>query len=105
MQTFDVAFQSRIHVALHYEDLNVDAKRKIWIGFMKKARQNSSTLSSPTGGLSEEHLQFLCNKNLNGRQIKNAVRTASAIADSEGKQMSYEHLTQVLEIVDQFDLT
>jgi hypothetical protein len=40
---------------------------------------------------------------LNGRQIKNTVRTANALALSEGKVLSVEEIRVVLDTVTEFD--
>ena len=40
---------------------------------------------------------------MNGRQIKNVVRTASALANARQEVLGYGHLTQVLNMMDQFD--
>lgn len=34
VQTFDAAFQSRIHISLEYPDLNVDSRKQIWKNFL-----------------------------------------------------------------------
>ncbi|KAI5116671.1 hypothetical protein M0805_007843 [Coniferiporia weirii] len=105
VRTFDNAFQSRIHVSLRYHDLGLDAKRKIWTAFLEKARGpaplNQSTDSNT--GLSEKELAQLSDRKINGRQIKNAVRTASALAISSGEALGYKHLEQVLEMMAEFE--
>ena len=72
---FDEAFQSRIHVSLRYQDLSSDAKRQIWVAFLKRVNG-----SIPNGGLSHDELHTLGEKKVNGRQIKNIVKTAGALA-------------------------
>ena len=88
---------------MHYEDLTNDAKAKIWINFMKKARDDAATQTSPTAGLTEEQLKFLKKRNVNGRQIKNAVRTAGALASSMQEELGYRHLESVLEMMAEFE--
>lgn len=41
---------------------------------------------------------------LNGRQIKNTVRTANALALSEGRVLSAEEIQVVLDTVTEFDV-
>lgn len=103
MRTFDEAFQSRIHVALRYQDLTSDAKRQIWIAFLKKAHTNDSMRGLPTAGLRGDELHELGEKKVNGRQIKNVVRTASVLASSRKEELGYAHLIQVLDMMEQFD--
>lgn len=111
VRTFDEAFQSRIHVSLLYPDLSPDAKRKIWIAMLNKVKprkQNktataAASASGKYAGLTRSHLYELGEKKVNGRQIKNVVRTACAIASSKKEDVSYKHLIQVLNMIDQFD--
>lgn len=96
---FDEAFQSRIHVSLRYHDLNADSRRKIWIAFLRKVHG----ASVEDGGLSKEELRRLGEKKINGRQIKNVVKTATALASGRKEELGYRHLVLVLEMMDQFD--
>ncbi|TDL27684.1 P-loop containing nucleoside triphosphate hydrolase protein [Rickenella mellea] len=103
VKTFDEAFQSRIHVALRYQDLTADAKRQIWVAFIRKALTSDVTRALPSAGLRADQLHELGEKRVNGRQIKNVVRTASVLASSKGEDLKYAHLIQVLDMMEQFD--
>ncbi|KAH8823683.1 P-loop containing nucleoside triphosphate hydrolase protein [Flagelloscypha sp. PMI_526] len=86
----DVAFESRIHFLVHYPDLDPPARRKIWTIFTEKA---SLTVS-------EEDLETLANYEMNGRQIKNAVRTARTLALARGtQQMTTDDVKAVLRVL------
>ena len=98
VRVFDEAFQSRIHVSLRYADLSPDAKRHIWLAFLR--RVNGPDL--PHGGLSAEELRTLGEKRVNGRQIKNAVRTASSLAMRRGVRLSFQHLANTLDAMEEF---
>lgn len=106
VRTFDEAFQSRIHVALHYEDLSGNAKRQIWVAFLKKAMFNKVVASDvpENAGLSADELHELSEKKVNGRQIKNVVRTASALALGRKQTLGYKHLIEVLDMLQRFDV-
>ncbi|THH07479.1 hypothetical protein EW145_g3351 [Phellinidium pouzarii] len=104
VRTFDQAFKSRIHVSLRYQDLTADSKRRIWVAFLEKARGFRETESSThAASLTEAELRDLGERRVNGRQIKNTVRTASAIARSSGEEIGYSHLVHVLEIMEAFE--
>ncbi|KAI0634500.1 P-loop containing nucleoside triphosphate hydrolase protein [Trametes polyzona] len=98
VRVFDEAFQSRIHVSLRYQDLSPDAKRHIWLAFLKKVNGDL-----PYGGLTKEQLRSLGEKKVNGRQIKNIVKTAGALAVGRKEVLSFVHLEQVLDLMEQFD--
>ncbi|KZV98726.1 P-loop containing nucleoside triphosphate hydrolase protein [Exidia glandulosa HHB12029] len=96
VRSFDEAFQSRIHVALRYRDLEEDARLTIWRSFLEKVGLSQ-------GAMTAEEERTLAGKDLNGRQIKNAVRTAGAVAASRGESVSFIHLMEVLEVMEQFE--
>lgn len=52
---------------------------------------------------SEEDVDSLSKKNLNGRQIKNVVRTAQALAKSRGTRMGMKEVKKVLEVSESFE--
>ncbi|OBZ76249.1 hypothetical protein A0H81_02954 [Grifola frondosa] len=78
VRVFDEAFQSRIH------KVNGD---------------------SPDGGLTKDELHVLAEKKVNGRQIKNVVKTAGALAVGRQEKLTFDHLIQVLDLMEQFDTT
>ncbi|KAI5779375.1 hypothetical protein EDC01DRAFT_780252 [Geopyxis carbonaria] len=100
VETFDDAFQSRIHVALRYTELGFKAKVKIWTMFFEMVRKQEGTEKSV---FTEENIEWLSRKNLNGRQIKNIVRTAQALAKSKKEQMDMKHIRIVMGVAEGFD--
>ncbi|KAI1792718.1 P-loop containing nucleoside triphosphate hydrolase protein [Ganoderma leucocontextum] len=74
---FDEAFLSRIHVALHFSELTVPAKAQVWRAFLRKAGVSETTVDDAL-------VQKLAERDINGRQIKNACRTAQSLAGLRG---------------------
>ena len=68
----DAAFQSRIHVSIEYPDLTSASRRTIWANFLK-----GSTIKS---SLTDKDIAELAELKLNGRQIKNVLKTAQLLA-------------------------
>jgi hypothetical protein len=68
----DPAFQSRIHVSLQYPDLSPASRRQIWAAFLERSEHPSE--------LGERDLEELSRVKLNGRQIKNVLKTAQLLA-------------------------
>ena len=93
--TFDEAFLSRIHVALHFSELPRDARARIWRAFLKKA-------GLPDAELTERTIARLAARDVNGRQIKNACRTATSLALSRGEKMRMSHLDEALDAMETF---
>ncbi|KAJ5179240.1 hypothetical protein N7492_002450 [Penicillium capsulatum] len=100
VETFDDAFQSRIHVALRYGDLTTKAKRSIWKMFLGRVRAIEGVQIAT---FTEEDYDRLSRHTLNGRQIKNSVRTAQALAVNEKTPLSMDHIKRVLEVAETFD--
>ena len=99
VRTFDDAFKSRIHVPLKYDDLPKSSRVKIWRNFLDKLR-----FSDPEseGGIKVDvddiGYDRLAESPLNGRQIKNVVRTAKSLAAYRGGKLDVEALERVVEI-------
>ncbi|KAF8699278.1 ATPase family various cellular activities (AAA), partial [Rhizoctonia solani] len=123
IRSFDDAFLSRFSVALRYPDLDRESRKVLWSKFLLLAgasvEGNKSTSSlkaiapSVTEGMDTEGISTprhfsltdinkLSLKNLNGRVIKQSVRTAQALAVSAGEQLSMSHVETVLRVSDQF---
>lgn len=96
VKTFDEAFLSRIHVALHFRELTTSAKAQVWRAFLQKVGAQIGR------DISEEQLAALAGREVNGRQIKNATRTATSIAASKNEKLGFKHLVQTLDAMDEF---
>ncbi|KAK0656210.1 P-loop containing nucleoside triphosphate hydrolase protein [Cercophora newfieldiana] len=72
VDNIDAAFQSRIHVSLEYPDLTSSSRRAIWKNFLRGA-----TIKS---GITDAEIEQLSELKLNGRQIKNILKTAQLLA-------------------------
>lgn len=90
---------------MHYEDLSGNAKRQIWVAFLKKAMFNKVPAPDvpENAGLTVDELHELSEKKVNGRQIKNVVRTASALALGRKQTLGHKHLIEVLAMLERFD--
>lgn len=66
VETFDDAFQSRIHVALRYGELTTKAKRSVWKMFLERVRAKEGV---EIAKFKEEDYNALARHNLNGRQV------------------------------------
>jgi AAA+ superfamily predicted ATPase len=86
----DPAFESRIHLSLNYKELDATSRRHIWSQFLGR--------SPNTAAFSEEQLEQLAVSQLNGRQIKNTIKTASLLAWSEQKELEFRHVQVMLNL-------
>jgi AAA+ superfamily predicted ATPase len=97
IESFDEAFQSRIHISLQYPKLSAQSRAQIWRNFYDK-------LIPSAVDLSDEDFEELATPELNGREIKNVIASSQALAVDGGERVSLEHIKQVLEVVTSFDL-
>ena len=101
ISTFDEAFLSRIHVALHFGELSASTRAQIWRAFLKKS---GLVISQASGNIDEERIVALAARDVNGRQIKNACRTATSLARSRKQPLCYEHIVEALDAMEEFVL-
>jgi hypothetical protein len=94
VQAFDEAFLSRIHVALHFGELSEASRAQVWRAFLSRAR--------PQIQISEEEIAILARREVNGRQIKNAVRTAHSLARARKESVGLGHFVETLDAMDEF---
>ena len=94
LSTFDAAFQSRIHLMINYPRLDVQSKKSIWQTFI---RPHSET-SRYAGEIKQKELDTLARLDMNGREIKNTVKTARLLANHKGDHLTMEHVSTVLRV-------
>ncbi|KAK3382165.1 P-loop containing nucleoside triphosphate hydrolase protein [Lasiosphaeria ovina] len=93
--TFDDAFKSRIHIPIRYTDLSVESRMQIWRNFCKMV---------PGGvDINEKGLAILANHDLNGRQIKNAIKAAESLAAFDRVKLDLEQLLHITKIQATFE--
>jgi AAA+ superfamily predicted ATPase len=99
VNVFDPAIKSRIHLAIKYQSLNLGSRRDLWNLFI------TSACSKVTPAwLDNECLDKLAKEELNGRQIKNTVRTAQALALADGTDLHQRHIEHSLAAMSTFEV-
>jgi hypothetical protein len=89
VDNMDAAFQSRIHISMEYPPLNKESRLHVWKNFLARGIEHA---------LSEEELGKLAGLELNGRQIKNMLKTSQLLACRKKTKLEYAHLKTVLSI-------
>lgn len=92
VKKFDYAFRSRIHMAIHYQKLDEASRSELWTTFIARAAAGSIP-----AWLNASALQELSREKLNGRQIKNVVRMAHALAVASDVELMPQHLGKSLQ--------
>ncbi|KAJ5239332.1 hypothetical protein N7468_003951 [Penicillium chermesinum] len=94
---FDDAIRSRLHMEIQFEGLSKESRRDLWSTFLSKAL----TFQGPAD-VQEDELQLLASKDLNGREIKNIVAIAHALAQAETSRVSFKYVEQAAESNERF---
>ncbi|KAA8621340.1 SpoVK ATPase of the AAA+ class [Pyrenophora tritici-repentis] len=90
VQTFDPAFQSRIHISLDYPGLTVESRKTVWKNFLESSSQDHE--------ISKAQLTELARMDLNGRQIKNILKIARLLASRKEEKLSLDHITTTMDV-------
>jgi len=89
----DAAVQSRLTLALRYDDLDEPARRKVWFNLLSRVSGGDGL-----GGGSFD-IEALARPAINGRQIKNCVRLSLALALAKGEALDQRTVESTLETV------
>ncbi|KAF2870776.1 hypothetical protein BDV95DRAFT_607909 [Massariosphaeria phaeospora] len=100
VETFDEAFQSRIHMGIRYENLTPKARREVWVHHVRLVERMAGGKARP---FRDADFDELAKRDMNGRQIKNTVKTSQSIALAEKQVFGMEHVKRVLEVAEAFD--
>ncbi|KAH8589925.1 P-loop containing nucleoside triphosphate hydrolase protein [Bisporella sp. PMI_857] len=95
ISTFDAAFQSRIHLLINYPTLDFKSRMVIWHNFVRPEGVSSSKYSS---SICDEDFESLAQMELNGREIKNIVKTAHLLASRKSVPLAMKHVRTVLKV-------
>jgi hypothetical protein len=91
---FDKAFESRIHLTIHYPALDMPSRFHVWKTFAQMEGVESQ--------LGDADLEILANVEINGRQIKNTIKTAHLLSKQASAPLAIEHVMRVLRVKGSF---
>ncbi|KAH9987836.1 hypothetical protein F4779DRAFT_611294 [Xylariaceae sp. FL0662B] len=85
ISSIDHAFQSRVDLFLPYHDLSPEARRQVWKSFIDRAGRDKFEIDDD----SLDKLSQLC---LNGREIKNLIKSAQLLSLKSGDKVPMNRL-------------
>ena len=100
---FDQAFQSRIHVSLGLPSLDQERRMAVWKIFLQDLQSKSAISDTQYGLLTKLVKEKWSKERLNGRQIRNTVRTALVVAEKKGEMVGEREFETVLRIGREFE--
>ncbi|KAF5556290.1 Fidgetin 1 [Fusarium napiforme] len=83
--SIDTAFQSRVDLFLPYKDLTFEARKKVWQNFINRA--GGTQVEIP-----DEEMNKLAEMKLNGREIKNLIKSAHLLGLKSGGVIHVDRL-------------
>lgn len=95
VNSLDPAFKTRITLALRYDELDVEAREQVW----------KNLLLSSGHDLDEFRTNQLAQNILNGREIKNAIRLAMALAAEDNAPLSQDYILETVDILNESNVT
>lgn len=93
VDNIDAAFQSRIHVSMQYNELSESSRRVVWKNFLGMSKDGATREN-----FGDEDLAKLAKHTMNGREIKNVLKTAQLLASKKQESLAYGHVASVLAI-------
>lgn len=112
VEVIDAAIKSRIHLALKYEMPDRTVRRRLWANKLGGAHVDTPDVSAggkPNGLKKKEQVldigsvvDEVCNADMNGREISNAVNTARTLAADEGVELESKHIFTVVNLWKEF---
>jgi hypothetical protein len=97
LSTIDDAFGSRIHIHLLFSALSFGSRMEIWKKFLSRLPSEGTNLHG-VPEIGEEDLKELAAWELNGRQIKNALKITSTWCHCKGLRMTLMKLESGIQV-------
>ncbi|PNS19714.1 hypothetical protein CAC42_7681 [Sphaceloma murrayae] len=92
---FDPAFASRIDLALEYAPLEQSSRKTIWTTFLTRQAKRGD---GPGTEIGQAQIEDLAKLELNGREIKNVVKSAYLLAAREKRALAIGDVNKVLRV-------
>lgn len=97
IEVIDQAFLSRVHLSITYPALSRDSRRSLWQLFVRQLSGGKSP-----EWLKDDFLSRVSTAELNGRQIKNAMRVAISVAASAKRVLHAKDVDAILKALRNF---
>ena len=95
---FDTAIKSRIHFPIKYPNLSYSSRCELWRAFLTRTSNHGELV-----WLSDAAIKTLAKEDFNGRQIKNIVRTAYAMAGGKGRPIILSDVMVCVHAMNKFE--
>jgi SpoVK/Ycf46/Vps4 family AAA+-type ATPase len=96
--TIDVAFRSRVNIHLLFNPLPPASRLTIWRKFLDRLPPMKGSGQRVLESLEEDDLTELSKWELNGREIKNAIKTVKSWCDVKGYEIDLQRLESGIKV-------
>ncbi|KAI4274783.1 MAG: hypothetical protein L6R35_006313 [Caloplaca aegaea] len=97
IRMFDVAVQSRVHLAVRYQEFSDRDRKQVFMNFYDQlTTQNCDELS-----LLKDYIKDF-DETFNGRRVRNVFSSALALAREEGRNVLVSDLKKVVKVTKEF---
>jgi SpoVK/Ycf46/Vps4 family AAA+-type ATPase len=96
--TIDVAFRSRVNIHLLFNPLPPASRLTIWRKFLERLPPMKGSEKTVIESLEEDDLTELSKWELNGREIKNAIKTVKSWCDVKGYDIDLQRLESGIKV-------
>jgi len=93
VKQFDRAFNSRLSIALHYPDHDLNSRKAIWNNLLLAAKLDPSKFD----------LKKLASEEINGRQIKHAIRIGMSLAANDERTVVFDDFMKTIRLAQHFN--
>ncbi|KAJ9134155.1 26S protease regulatory subunit 4-like protein 1 [Pleurostoma richardsiae] len=90
-KVLDPAIYSRIHLTINYPALDVPSRQAIWHNFLER---------EPGSAVSNAEVKVLAAVEVNGRRIRNIIKTARIMAKRERRGICFDDIRRVMKITE-----
>ncbi|KAL9012908.1 MAG: hypothetical protein Q9180_009059, partial [Flavoplaca navasiana] len=98
IKMFDVAVQSRVHLAVRYQDLSSKDREKVFMNFFDQLSiENCDEVPEL-----ETYIKDVFDENFNGRQIRNVFSSALALAREHKRKVRVDDFKKVVKVTKEF---
>lgn len=100
LNSFDSAFQSRIHFCIEYEGLEAEGRKQIWKDYLSRAAETAAVVVD----IDDAGYTHLGGLELNGRQIKNIMSVTQSVATTRKKPITVNSIERSIELCQSFTI-
>lgn len=85
---------------MHYPSIDEHGRAEIWLDFFQELQKQGANINYD---LLKSKTNILARDDLNGRQIRNCIRTARQLASQANEPLSYDHLKKAIKVAQEFE--